>query len=70
MTLVAPRNVNDVSYVTQINHHIHFAWQVQYLVKLEVAPRSLNNGSYVTKKDHECYFVVQNSIGVVLCSTE
>ena len=35
MTLVAPRIVNDVSYVTRINHHSHFAWQVQYLVKLE-----------------------------------
>ena len=32
---VAPRIVNDVSYVTRINHHSHFAWQVQYLVKLE-----------------------------------
>ena len=26
---VAPRNVNDVSYVTRINHEIHFAWQAQ-----------------------------------------
>ena len=31
----APRIVNDVSYVTRINHEIHFAWQAQYLVKLE-----------------------------------
>ena len=29
---VAPRIVNDVSYVTDITH---FAWQVQYLVTLE-----------------------------------
>ena len=35
MTLLAPRIVNDVSYVTRINHEIHFAWQAQYLVKLE-----------------------------------
>ena len=35
MTLLAPRTVNDVSNATQINHEIHFAWQVQYLVKLE-----------------------------------
>ena len=35
MTLVASRNVNDVSCVTMIKHAIHFAWQVQYLVKLE-----------------------------------
>ena len=34
MTLLAPRIVNDVSYVTRINHEIHFAWQAQYLVKL------------------------------------
>ena len=35
MTLLAPRIVNDVSYVMRINHEIHFAWQAQYLVKLE-----------------------------------
>ena len=28
---VAPRIVNDVSYVTKINHESHFAWQAQYL---------------------------------------
>ena len=32
---VAPRIVNDVSYVMRINHQIHFAWQAQYLVRLE-----------------------------------
>ena len=32
---VAPRIVNDVSYVTGINHESHFAWQGQYLVTLE-----------------------------------
>ena len=35
MTLVAPRILNDVSYVRRINHEMHFAWQAQYLVKLE-----------------------------------
>ena len=35
MTLLAPRIGNDVSYVTRINDEIHFAWQAQYLVKLE-----------------------------------
>ena len=35
MTAVAPRIVNDVSYVTRINHEIHFAWQAQFLVRLE-----------------------------------
>ena len=32
---VAPRIVNDVSYVMQINHDIPFAWQAQYLVRLQ-----------------------------------
>ena len=33
---VAPRIVNDVSYAEQwINHVVHFAWQAQYLVRLE-----------------------------------
>ena len=33
---VAPRIVNDVSYVIWINHYeIHFAWQAQYLVRLK-----------------------------------
>ena len=35
MRFVAPRIVNDVSYVTRINHEMHFAWQAQYLVKLD-----------------------------------
>ena len=35
LTLLVPRIGNDVSYVTRINHEIHFAWQAQYLVKLE-----------------------------------
>ena len=34
MTPDAPRIVNNVSYVTRINHEIHFAWQAQYLVNL------------------------------------
>ena len=33
--LVAPRIVNDVSYVTDINHENHFSWQAQHLVTLE-----------------------------------
>ena len=32
---VAPRIVNDVSYVTRINHACHFLWQAQHLVRLE-----------------------------------
>ena len=37
MTLLARRIVNDVSYVTRINHEMHFAWQAQYLLSLVVA---------------------------------
>ena len=36
LTVLAPRIVNDVSYVTRINDEIHFAWQAQYLVRFEV----------------------------------
>ena len=36
LTLLAPRILNDVSYVTRINHEIQFAWQAQYLVRFEV----------------------------------
>ena len=32
---LAPRIVNDVSYVTTINDACHFTWQAQYLVSLE-----------------------------------
>ena len=32
--LVAPRIVNDVSYVTRIKDEILFPWQAQYLVRL------------------------------------
>ena len=32
---VAPRMVNDASYVTGINHESHLTWQAQYLVMLE-----------------------------------
>ena len=36
LTLLAPRILNDVSYVTRINHEMHFARQAQYLVRFEV----------------------------------
>ena len=35
MTLLAPRIGNEVSSVTQIIPDIHYAWQAQYLVRLE-----------------------------------
>ena len=36
LTVHAPRIVKDVSCVARINHGIHFAWQAQYLLRLEV----------------------------------
>ena len=33
VTFVAPRIVNNVSYVTGINDESHFAWEAQHLVK-------------------------------------
>ena len=35
MTHVAPRIVNNVSFVTRINDESHFSWQAQYLVSLD-----------------------------------
>ena len=35
VTSAAPRNANNVSYVTRINHESHFSLQAQYLVKLD-----------------------------------
>ena len=58
MTLLAPRIGNDVSYVTRINHEIHFAWQAQYLLNRGVkfvAPRIVNDVSYVTRINHEIH---------------
>ena len=34
-TCVAPHTVNDVAYMTRINHEGHGRWQAQYLVTLE-----------------------------------
>ena len=56
MTLVAPRIVNNVSFVSRINHEIHFSWQAQYLVSLDNAPRIVNNVSCVKRINDECYF--------------
>ena len=36
MTLLALHTGNDVTFLTQIADDIHFAWQVQYLLKFEV----------------------------------
>ena len=62
MTHVAPRKVNDVSYVTRINHESDFSWQGQYLVKLHsdlVSPRNVNDVSCVaTIKNERCSSIV------------
>ena len=62
MTLVTPRIVNNVSFVSRINHEIHFSWQAQYLVKLkchfswqaqysvQVVPGRAGGGSFRRKK--------------------
>ena len=33
--LIAPRIINDISYLNTINHDSLFAWQAQYLVRWE-----------------------------------
>ena len=56
---VAPRVANDVSYVSRINHDIHFAWQAQYLLKLQgdsCALRIGNDVSYVTRITADSFF--------------
>ena len=35
MTPVAPRTVNDVSYVMRTKYVSHSVWQARYLVRLE-----------------------------------
>ena len=60
MTHVAPRIVNNVSFVSRINHEIHFSWQAQYLVSYRtmtlVTPRIVRNVSCVKRINDECYF--------------
>ena len=63
LTVLAPRILNDVSYVTRINHEIHVLrgrrniwWSCG--VKF-VAPRVVNDISYVTRINHEFHFAWQ-----------
>ena len=59
---VAPRIANDLSYVSRINHDIHFAWQAQYLLKLQggsCALRIGNDVSYVTRITDDSFFGLQ-----------
>ena len=62
MILVALRIVNDISYVMRINHYSYFAWQVQYLVKLEddfCCSVYVNDVLYVIRINYEIYFAWQ-----------
>ena len=62
MTLLAPRIGNDVSYVTRITDGIHFAWQVQYLVKMDCdscCSAHCKYVSYVTRINHHSHFAWQ-----------
>ena len=61
MSPVALRIVDDLSYVTRINHESHFAWQAQHLVIGDVGAPRLANANFV---------VTRSSTGVVLCSAE
>ena len=59
---VAPRIVTDVSYVMRINHDIPFAWQAQYLVRLQgdaCRSRIVNDVSYVMRINHDIPFAWQ-----------
>ena len=63
MLTFVPRIVNNVSYVIRIHHEIHFAWQAQYLVRLQrvltFAPRIVNKVSYAMRINHEIHFACQ-----------
>ena len=52
-----------MSYVRRISHEIHFAWQAQYLVKLEGGPcyytRIAKDASQVRRINHEIHFARQ-----------
>ena len=60
MTPVAPRIVNEVSYVMMMNYACHFSWQAQYLVSLEgdigCSAHCIHEVSYVTRMNYACHF--------------
>ena len=71
VTFVAPRIVNDVSYVTRIKHACHFLWQAQDLVKVKchfswhtthnTSPQTENTGrkqAEKTKTEEACKIIV------------
>ena len=69
MSPVAPRIVNDVSYVSRINHESLFGWQAQYLVTLEGEScdlRIVNDVSYVRRINNASQFAWQVQYWVTL----
>ena len=67
MMPLALRIVNDVSYVTKINHESHLAWQAQHLVRMmPVVPRIVNDVSRVTRINDASHFSWQAQYLVTL----
>ena len=83
VTWLGPRIGNDVSYVTQIIADVHFAWQAQYLVRLEGdLTWSIHwQWGFICDADYWWHlfcvdgdwfsprFVVQSSTGIIFSST-
>ena len=70
VTFVAPRTVNDVSYVTGIRHGCLFSWQSQYLVKvmchsLGEGQVSLTLAGAVLGEGHASIFVAGAAFGEI-----
>ena len=65
MTHVAPRIVNNVSFVSRINHEIHFSWQAKRKMATEceeedgVTLSERCEKDCVDKRDRGCGFFVQ-----------
>ena len=56
---VAPRIVNDVSYVKTINDAHHFSWQGQHLVRLEGDACCSAHGKHETPFTCQAQFLVR-----------
>ena len=67
---VAPRIVNDVSYVTRINDASHFSWQAQHLVRLKgdacCSTHCIHDVSRVTRINDASHFSWQAQYLVTL----
>ena len=58
VSAVAPSIVNDVSYVSGINHESHFAWEAQHLARLvgESGCSEHSKWRFICGGDHACHF--------------